>query len=278
MPNCAIVIPSYNEEARLNRSAILRHLTCSPEQSILFVDDGSTDCTPALLEQLQREMPAQISVLHNESNAGKAEAVRRGLLHALGNDVQFVGYWDADLATPLDGVDDLLNVLVSRPEVDIVIGSRVKLLGRVIERHWRRHYLGRAFATCASLVLDLPVYDTQCGAKLFRATSDLRCILAEPFLSRWIFDVELLARFLTMHGPDLERKCGAIYEFPLNYWRDVPGSKLRLKDFLRAAQELVAIRMKYGGSAYQKRERAALWRQQQSGLKRTEKATGHRVR
>ena len=276
MPTCVIVVPCYNEEARLNRSAILRHLTGSPEQSILFVDDGSTDCTLVHLKQLQREMPAQVSVLRNEANAGKAEAVRRGLLHALASRCQFVGYWDADLATPLESVDDLVNVLVSRPEVDIVIGSRVKLLGRVIERHWRRHYLGRAFATCASLVLDLPVYDTQCGAKLFRATPDLRCILEEPFLSRWIFDVELLARFLTLYTADIERKSGAIYEFPLNYWRDVPGSKLRLKDFFRAAQELAAIQKKYGGSAYQKRERAVLWRQQ-SGPKQREETAGHRI-
>lgn len=258
MPICTIVIPCYNEEARLNRTAILDHLARSPEQLILFVDDGSTDCTLGMLEGLQKEMPAQIDVLHSQRNAGKGEAVRGGLLSAMRNDVRFVGYWDADLATPLDAINDLLRVLMSQPGVDIVLGSRVKLLGRTIERRLQRHYLGRAFATCASFVLDLPVYDTQCGAKLFRVTPDLARVLEESFLSRWIFDVELLARFLTLHATDQERVRRAIYEVPLECWRDIPGSKVRPKDFLRAVRELVAIRNKYWGRSYQRREEATI--------------------
>jgi dolichyl-phosphate beta-glucosyltransferase len=278
MSNCTIIIPCYNEEARLKSSAIVTHLTRSPKQSILFVDDGSIDRTRAILERLQGEMPAQISVLRNEYNAGKGEAVRRGLLHALGNDdVQFVGYWDADLATPLEAVDDLLGVLLSRPEIEIVIGSRVKLLGRVIERRLHRHYLGRAFATCASLVLDLPVYDTQCGAKLFRATPDLELILNDAFESRWIFDVELLARFLTLHSVDRQRARAAIYECPLNYWQDVPGSKVRPRDFLRAARELAVIRKKYRVKQRQTAESPVL-RRHDSGPEPREEAEGGRVR
>jgi dolichyl-phosphate beta-glucosyltransferase len=244
MSTCTIVIPCYNEDVRLNRTAVLDYLARSPEKSILFVDDGSTDCTLKTLENLEREAPAQISILCQPRNFGKAEAVRTGLLRALSNQGRYVGYWDADLATPLEAIDDLLAVLVARPWVDLVLGSRVKLLGRCIERKLYRHYLGRAFATCASLVLDLPVYDTQCGAKLFRVTPDLRNILREPFLSRWIFDVELLARVLTSHMGDRDRG-RAIYEFPLEYWRDVPGSKVLAKDFLRAARELAAIHRRY---------------------------------
>jgi dolichyl-phosphate beta-glucosyltransferase len=180
-----------------------------------------------------------------QRNAGKAEAVRTGLLRALTDKARFIGYWDADLATPLEAIDDLLGVLGAHPRVDIVIGARVKLLGRRIERQPHRHYLGRVFATCASLVLDLPVYDTQCGAKLFRVTPDLSRVLAEPFISRWIFDVELLARFLRLDPTNQERARGMIYEFPLNYWQDVPGSKVRPKDYCRAIQELAAIHGKY---------------------------------
>ena len=111
-----------------------------------------------------------------------------------------------------------------------------------------RHYLGRVFATVASLVLGLPVYDTQCGAKLFRATRELREILSEPFLSRWIFDVEIIARFVQQHGSDRDQVQNRIYEFPLCVWRDVPGTKLKPADFLRAGRELWAIRKQYTGS------------------------------
>lgn len=245
MPTCTVIIPCYNEAARLKCNVVRDYLGRSPELSILFVDDGSTDSTFEILEGLRREMPAQIGVLRMQRNAGKAEAVRTGLLRALTDQVRFVGYWDADLATPLEAIDDLLGVLVAQPNVDIVIGARVKLLGRRIERQPHRHYLGRVFATCASLVLDLPVYDTQCGAKLFRVTPDLNRVVAEPFISRWIFDVELLARFLRLDGTDHERARGMIYEFPLNDWQDVPGSKVRPKDFVRAIQELAAIQKKY---------------------------------
>jgi hypothetical protein len=166
------------------------------------------------------------------------------MLHALeGGAADFVGFWDADLATPLDAINDLLELLLAHKELDIVLGSRVKLLGRDIERLVVRHYLGRVFATCASVVLGLPIYDTQCGAKIFRVTPDLAGILQEPFSSRWIFDVELLARFLHLSGT--EKAHGEIYEFPLYRWRDVPGSKVGPLDFLTAAKELLAIWRKY---------------------------------
>src|SRR5579871_5447466 len=245
MPTCAIVIPCYNEADRLNCDVIRGYLATSPDRRILFVDDGSTDSTLRLLEQLHQEVPAQIRVLHQERNAGKGEAVRVGLLNALGTDAEVVGFWDADLATPLSAIDDLLDVLDSRPGVDIVLGSRVKLLGRTIERRASRHYLGRVFATCASLALGLAVYDTQCGAKLFRAGPYLKKLLERPFLSRWIFDVEILAMYIGLHGGDLEASASRIYEFPLYCWRDVGGSKVRPKDFLRAAIDLFVIRKNF---------------------------------
>lgn len=275
MPICTVIIPCYNEAARLRRTAVLDYLSRSPQLLILFVDDGSTDCTLEVLEDLQREMPAQIGVLRMQRNVGKAEAVRTGLLRAVSEQVRFVGYWDADLATPLEAIDDLLSVFAAQPGVDIVLGARVKLLGRRIERRPHRHYLGRVFATCASLVLDLPVYDTQCGAKLFRVTPDLQRVLAEPFVSRWIFDVEMLARFLKLYVADQERARGMIYEFPLDSWRDVPGSKIRPKDFLRAVQELAAIQRKYRRS-FQRRSGATLLGNEQRP-RRTEETAVRRV-
>ena len=132
-----------------------------------------------------------------------------------------------DLATPLSAIDDLLSVIANRVEIDMIFGLRVKLLGREIERRPVRHYLGRVFATFASLVLGLPVYETQCGAKLFGSTPELEEILREPFCSRWIFDVEIIARFVQLNGSAPERVRDRIYEFPLYAWRDVPGSEVK---------------------------------------------------
>jgi len=240
--NCSIVIPCYNEASRLKQDEFRRYLAASPQVSLVFVNDGSTDHTLEILESLKAGMPAQIDVLDKKVNAGKGEAVRSGLLRAIQSGAPYVGFWDADLATPLNAIGDLLGVLLSQPEVNIVLGSRVRLLGRNIERRAARHYLGRIFATCVSLVLDLPVYDTQCGAKLFRVTPEIQQVFEEPFSSRWIFDVELLARYVTLNGLTSSR---SIYEFPLYCWRDVPGSRLRSRDFLRAARELANIRRRY---------------------------------
>jgi hypothetical protein len=121
----------------------------------------------------------------------------------------------------------------------------VRLLGRSIHRKAVRHYLGRAFATVVSLMLRLPIYDTQCGAKIFRITPDLRLVLASPFQSRWIFDVEILARFLTIYKNDTVHLSGLIYESPLRRWEDVAGSKVGSLDFFKAIGELVRIRNTY---------------------------------
>jgi hypothetical protein len=121
------------------------------------------------------------------------------------------------------------------------MGSRVKLLGRHIHRNPRRHIIGRVFATVVSNVLRLPVYDTQCGAKLFRNTPEFQAILQQPFQSRWVFDVEILARLIRMNGRNPDTVAGKIFEYPLHEWEDVGGSKLRPKDFLRAAIDVYQI-------------------------------------
>ena len=153
-----------------------------------------------------------------------------------------MGFWDADLATPLDELPRFAAVLDERPEIELVLGSRVRLLGRRIERRAVRHYLGRVFATGASMTLGLAVYDTQCGAKLFRSTPRLRALLAEPFLTSWVFDVEILARFVrSLRGETRLTAAERIYELPLRRWTDVPGSKVKPWDFVRSGVELLRI-------------------------------------
>ncbi len=243
---CTVVIPCYNEAARLPIDSFHSFLTQGLPIRLLFVNDGSSDGTLAILQGLQEHHPDSVSVLDKQPNGGKAEAVRAGMLHAiaLGN-TAYTGFWDADLATPLASIPDLLAKLTSRPAIQMVFGARVRLLGREIHRRAIRHYLGRVFATVASLMLRLPIYDTQCGAKLFRVTPELQAILAEPFRSRWIFDVELLARFISRHKTDRAFVHDSIYEFPLPTWSDVAGSKVGSLDFLKASAELVTIYRTY---------------------------------
>lgn len=241
-----IVVPCYNEARRLPAAEFDRFLAHSEGVSLLLVDDGSTDGTPRELERLRTRHPHKVNVLALGTNLGKAEAVRRGIKLALRRAPACIGYWDADLATPLEAIFDLHAVLVERPETLLVMGSRVALLGRQIRRSWKRHLLGRMFATAASLVLNLAVYDTQCGAKLFRVTPATATLFDRPFRARWIFDVEILARMIaSARAVGAPPVADAIYEFPLSRWEDVPGSRLKSHDFLVAVTDLMAIHWHY---------------------------------
>jgi dolichyl-phosphate beta-glucosyltransferase len=242
-----VVVPCYNEARRLDVEAVEVFLRAAPGVTLLFVDDGSTDDTPLVLERIRQRIPTQVCTLHLSANRGKAEAVRSGMALAFRRHPEFVGYWDADLSTPLEMIPRLAEILRARPTVQIVIGSRVAMLGRQIRRSPWRHFLGRAFATAASLVLRLPVYDTQCGAKLIRVSPHTAELFSNPFRARWIFDVELLARFATADKIVSESQCAekALYEYPLDHWRDVDGSHLRLFDFFVAAGDLLGIYLHY---------------------------------
>jgi dolichyl-phosphate beta-glucosyltransferase len=230
-----VVVPCYNEEKRIDKRRFCEFLAPIEGPRLLFVDDGSSDGTRDVLHSLCQVNPRRAAVLACDRNSGKAEAVRRGVLHALDRaPIAVVGYWDCDLATPLSAIFSFTRVLERNPGVEMVFGARVKLLGRHVERRAIRHYLGRVFATAVSTVLDLSIYDTQCGAKLFRVDETLRAIFAEPFRSKWVFDVEILARYSRTWRHDRQRLEKAIYEYPLESWVDVAGSKVRPKDFFRA--------------------------------------------
>lgn len=246
MSDSIIVVPCYNEAARLDVAAFQRFAAQHPGCRFLMVDDGSGDRTAEVLESLATGDPKSFRVLRLARNVGKAEAVRQGVLQALECRPELVGYWDADLATPLEALGEFCHLLEADRQLQVVLGSRVKLLGRRIERRPMRHYLGRVFATAASLVLSLPVYDTQCGAKVFRASPLVHRMFAEPFHSRWFFDVELLARLILASAERQLPVEALVHELPLLEWRDVPGSKLRSKDFVRALFDLARLGWLYG--------------------------------
>lgn len=219
-----IVVPCFNEEKRLDGEAFLAFARRHSDVGFLFVDDGSQDRTATRLEDLRSQEPDAIAVHSMAKNSGKAEAVRTGTLLALETGGEAVGYWDADLSTPLEEITQFCEILRADPALLAVIGCRVRRLGADVRRRPARHYIGRIFATAASIVLRLPVYDTQCGAKLFRVDARVRDAFTAPFSSRWVFDVELIARLKS--GLDDAAARRLFYEQPLMRWSDVSGSKL----------------------------------------------------
>ena len=245
-PTLILVVPCFNEEARLDGRAFLDFTASLPTVRLLFVDDGSRDRTPEILDGLQAGASEAVDVIHLPANQGKAAAVREGVLAGLRRAPDLVGFWDADLSTPLSAVDDFLTFAAKRPEVDVMLGSRVALMGRDIRREAWRHYIGRVFATGVSLSLGLPVYDTQCGAKVLRANEALAAVFERPFHSPWIFDVEMIARYAALPaGPGEPARRDRIYELAVPQWHHVAGSKLRWTDFVRAVYELVYIHRTY---------------------------------
>jgi dolichyl-phosphate beta-glucosyltransferase len=236
----AVVIPCYNEHDRLDLLLVDRLMqglkSLEPETTVLFVDDGSTDQTAAMLQGLAHSN-SQISFLHLPKNVGKAEAVREGLNRSIADGAEIVGYCDADFATPPEEILRLISYAKDHPEYEAIIGSRVALAGYAIKRSHSRHYVGRLFATLSGAILGIGIYDTQCGAKWFHVSDALRKTLREPFVSRWGFDVEIFGRLLRS-GVTIEQ----FREVPLDTWADVEGSKVTITSGLLTFIELAKIR------------------------------------
>ncbi len=244
MPKTWIIIPCYNEQFRLPIKELGVFFENSKfDVSILFVNDGSNDNTLSVLQTIHDKYPEKSEILDLQTNNGKANAIRVAAMYLTETqDADYLGYWDADLSTPIIDVCTFLNFLYDHNEFKFILGSRIKRLGSCIERGFCRHFLGRIFATASSMVLNIPVYDTQCGAKIFSA--ELSTILfKDSFCSSWFFDVELLARYICSQG--YTSGLHTIYEFPLSSWKDLGGSKLKFKDFLRAPLDLMRIRLRY---------------------------------
>lgn len=239
----AIVVPCYNEETRLPAETFKAFIEAHPEYAFCFVDDGSSDGTRAVLEALCRPFPDRARVYPMPKNGGKAEAVRAGILHAHEAwQAPWVGFWDADLATPLEEIPRFEQYLAERPRVRVLCGARWLHMGARIERHVWRHYIGRIFATAASNTLGLPIYDTQCGAKLV-ASEMISPLFTEPFASRWIFDVEMLARVIRHLGRQEARE--VISEIALETWVDTSGSKVKPHHAFRIPLDLWRIHRRY---------------------------------
>ena len=243
--NLGIIIPAYNEEQRFPQEEIETFLkdtvTYAPEDYMLiFVNDGSSDNTQQILEKLRAAYPSQVDLIHLENNRGKAEAVREAFMKKKEEHL-LLGYLDCDMATTLEefyamGKDALVQ------GKKIYFGSRIKKLGSHIERKPKRHYLGRLFATFAGMILQTPIYDTQCGAKYFHQEL-VPLVFQHKFISKWLFDIELIARILVEKGYTYFEENA--FEAPLNKWLEKGGSKIKLKDIFKFPLELIRINNTY---------------------------------
>jgi len=232
----SIVIPSYNEEARIRASleSVLDYLArTGTDAEVVVVDDGSGDATVAIVEQLAAGRPRDdrvvIRVLRNGRNRGKGYSIKHGVLMARG---ELVLVSDADFSTPIDELPLLLRAV----EVEghgIAIGSRGLPRSRVEKRQaaWRE-MMGRAFNGLVRVLTRLPFRDTQCGFKLIRRQETLPLFRAAR-IERFAYDVEILY---------LARKAGVrVVEVPV-LWRNAKGSKVNaLVDPLNMLKDIVRV-------------------------------------
>jgi glycosyltransferase involved in cell wall biosynthesis len=233
----AVIVPCYNEAARFDVPAFRRFLSEHRATRMVLVNDGSTDGTLAILNALAAENSGQVHVLDLPHNGGKAEAVRKGLLAALADGAEFVAYWDADLATPLDLMKDFATITDRYGQIEVVFGSRRSILGHRVRRTSGRRLVSRICALLARIAIGLPVADTQCGAKLLRDTPALRAAIAKPFTAGWLFDVELMARISSA----THDKHAAFYELPLSEWTEVPGSKVTPRAIVHGGIQMLRL-------------------------------------
>ncbi len=240
-----LLIPCFNEASRLPVPAFCDYLVDHPDTILVFVNDGSTDTTNHTLESIQQRVgSAQVKILSLVQNGGKAEAIRQGMHLVLSGSFQsqyqpdLVGYMDADLATPFSEIERLIEVALRRTDVTLVVGSRLALKGHRVVRTPSRKFLGRVFAFAVSLTLDIGLRDTQCGAKIFRNGEYLRTVFGKKFCDRWLFDVEILTRLRSGFAAQ-------VFECPLEEWRDVGNSRLRMRDFMIAPWKLCQLAYTY---------------------------------
>lgn len=236
MPDICVIIPCYNEYVRFPRKEFTDYYNSS-NVSFCLVNDGSSDKTISLLYDIAKDKE-RVFVLNLENNLGKSEAIRYAANYLLENkDFDYIGYFDADLASPLKEIDNLFKHING---CQMVFGSRFKRLGARIERNALRHYLGRVFATLASLMLRLPIYDTQCGAKLM--SSDFaRIAFEKKFLTSWLFDIEI---FFRLKNTD-ERYIDQMKEIPLEQWIEKGGSKIKFTHILKVPFQLLMVYFHY---------------------------------
>jgi glycosyltransferase involved in cell wall biosynthesis len=226
----SIIVPSFNEEARLPASLYLIAAYVSSQNrsaEVLVVDDGSNDRTAEVAASFADRIP-NLRVLTNGENRGKGYSVRHGMQEARG---EYVLFTDADLSAPIEEADKLLSAL---RQYDIAIGSRA-LNRDLIDVHESlfREFAGIIFNRIVRIVLWLPFVDTQCGFKAFRRER-CRIIFEQQRIERFGFDPELL--YLARHH-GLKAT-----EIPVR-WSHSPATKINMmRDSIQMFVDVFTIR------------------------------------
>jgi dolichyl-phosphate beta-glucosyltransferase len=241
-PQISIVIPAYNESARIGK-ALNEVLRCVRDREwqaeILVVDDGSTDRTAAIVQEYAQLHP-EVRLLSNPENRGKGFSVRHGVLHSVGEIVMFT---DADLSAPMEEAERLFEAL--RNGADIAIGSR--WLERNRQTHKQplyRQLFGRCFNAITRLVMGLPFADTQCGFKAFRRPV-AQTIFQLQRIERWGFDPELL--FIAL------KRGYRIQEVPVTWGHDERSRLSYIKDGIKMLEDIAYIRWEAFIGAYDRK-------------------------
>jgi dolichyl-phosphate beta-glucosyltransferase len=230
----SIVIPAYNEAARLPRSLgvleeYLRGWEGRPHEVLVMVEE-STDGTLELAKETVREQ-VNFHVIDNGPQRGKGHAVRSGMLRA-GGDILF--YMDADLSVPVEEMEGFLAYFAGHPEIGVLLGSRQHPGSRIERRQgWLRQTMGKTFNRILRMLAVLPYRDTQCGFKAFRKEA-AREIFSRQRIDGFAFDVEVLL---------LAREMGyGVAELPVR-WLNSPESKVHIVgDSLKMLRDAVMVR------------------------------------
>jgi len=236
-----IVIPCYNEEKRLDKERMFNFLKLNKNVLLCYVNDGSSDNTIEVLNKIKANYSNNVEAISTSTNVGKAEAVRTGILHCNKHfKHQRIAYLDADLATTLEECYEISKLVEN--ETIFAFGSRIKKIDTHIQRKGYRFLIGRIIATFISRQLNLGVYDTQCGCKIFKSELSEK-IFTERFISKWLFDVELFHRIIKIYSE--EKMCEIAKEIPLKSWVDYDDSKVKMTYFFKLWLDLYRIKKHY---------------------------------
>jgi CheY-like chemotaxis protein len=237
-----VVIPCYNEEERLLSDEFISYIDKNSGYHLCFVNDGSKDRTLEVLKDLQKGREDFITVYDCEKNGGKAEAVRLGMLHmAKKEDLDYIGFLDADLSTDLADFDDLVKT-IETSDFKIVSGSRISRMGANITKESARKIISLTINFIIRKILKMDFKDTQCGAKIFHKDV-IDIAFGEKFVTQWIFDVEIFKRMSIHFG--LKKAKAMLCEQPLKRWIHADGSKLSMKDSVKIVGQLGQIAWVY---------------------------------
>ena len=237
-----VVIPCYNEEERLLSKEFTDFIDTNSGYHLCFVNDGSKDKTLEVLNNLKKGREDFITVYDCEKNGGKAEAVRLGMLHmAKKEDLDYIGFLDADLSTDLSDFDELVST-IENSEFKIVSGSRISRMGANITKESARKIISLTINFIIRKILKMDFKDTQCGAKIFHKDV-IEIAFSEKFVTQWIFDVEIFKRMTQHFG--LKKAKSMLCEQPLKRWIHADGSKLSMKDSVKIIFQLGEIAWVY---------------------------------